>query len=189
MRGSPVTTPISPKTLGADMRVTSFSVPLSPRIFTSTSPLVSTYSQCAVACWRVITSPRPNGAWRMKVASCTRSSLEREESISICSRAATRCAISRACLRSRCSGSSWETNTAVPGRASGMLDTTTITLLQSLRKRRIIRPVRQAPIRPSVATLSTAARTVGDSSNSKLMYHASTSSWMCDRCMCVPCRK
>ena len=55
-----------------------------------------------------------------------------------------------------------------PSRASGMLDTTTITLLQSRRNRRIIRPVKPAPIRPSVATLSTAATTVGDSSNSKL---------------------
>ena len=103
------------------MRVTSFSAPLSPRTLTSTSPLVSTYSQCAVAFWRVITSLRPNGARRMNEASCTRSSLESEESISICSRAATRCAISRACFRSRCSGSSCETNTAVPGSASGML--------------------------------------------------------------------
>ena len=55
-----------------------------------------------------------------------------------------------------------------PSRASGMLATTTITLLRSRRNSRIIRPVRPAPIRPSVATLSTAATTVGDSSNSKL---------------------
>ncbi len=55
-----------------------------------------------------------------------------------------------------------------PSSASGMLDTTTITLRESRRNRRIIRPVRPAPIRPSVATLSTAATTVGDSSNSKL---------------------
>src|SRR4051794_35334667 len=55
-----------------------------------------------------------------------------------------------------------------PSRASGMFTTTTTTLLQSRRNRRIIRPVNPAPIRPSVATLSTAATTVGDSSNSKL---------------------
>ena len=57
-----------------------------------------------------------------------------------------------------------------PSRASGMLTTTTITLRMSRRKRRIIRPVRAAPMRPSVATLSTAASTVGDSSNSKLTF-------------------
>ena len=56
-----------------------------------------------------------------------------------------------------------------PSRASGMLETTTITLLRSRRNRRIIRPVKPAPISPSVATLSTAATTVGDSSNSKLI--------------------
>ena len=56
-----------------------------------------------------------------------------------------------------------------PSRASGMLDTTTITLRRSRRNSRIIRPVRPAPISPSVATLSTAATTVGDSSNSKLI--------------------
>ncbi len=55
-----------------------------------------------------------------------------------------------------------------PSSASGMLMTTTMTLLRSPRKIRIIRPVRPAPIRPSVATLSTAASTVGDSSNWKL---------------------
>ena len=55
-----------------------------------------------------------------------------------------------------------------PSRASGMFETTTSTLRRSRRNRRIIRPVRPAPIRPSVATLSTAATTVGDSSNSKL---------------------
>ena len=55
-----------------------------------------------------------------------------------------------------------------PSRASGMVITTTITLLRSRRNRRIISPVKPAPIRPSVATLSTAATTVGDSSNSKL---------------------
>ena len=56
-----------------------------------------------------------------------------------------------------------------PSRASGMLATTTITLLKSRRNRRIISPVKPAPISPSVATLSTAASTVGDSSNSKLI--------------------
>ena len=56
-----------------------------------------------------------------------------------------------------------------PSRASGMLATTTITLLRSRRNRKIIRPVKPAPITPSVATLSTAASTVGDSSNSKLI--------------------
>ena len=55
-----------------------------------------------------------------------------------------------------------------PKSASGMLATTTITLLRSPRNRRIISPVRPAPIMPSVATLSTAASTVGDSSNSNL---------------------
>ena len=49
-----------------------------------------------------------------------------------------------------------------------MFDTTTITLRGSWRNSRIISPVRPAPIMPSVATLSTAATTVGDSSNSKL---------------------
>ena len=48
-----------------------------------------------------------------------------------------------------------------------MVSTTTTTLLQSRRKSRIISPVSPAPIMPSVATLSTAATTVGDSSNSK----------------------
>ena len=47
-----------------------------------------------------------------------------------------------------------------------MLNTTTIMLRQSRRKSRIIRPVRVAPIKPSVATLRIAATTVGDSSNS-----------------------
>ena len=56
-----------------------------------------------------------------------------------------------------------------PSSASGMLDTTTITLLRSPRNSRIMSPVKPAPIRPSVATLSTAATTVGDSSNSKLI--------------------
>ncbi len=50
-----------------------------------------------------------------------------------------------------------------------MLDTTTITLLGSPRNKRIMSPVKPAPISPSVATLSTAATTVGDSSNSKLI--------------------
>ena len=57
-----------------------------------------------------------------------------------------------------------------PSSASGMLTTTTITLLRSPRKIRIIRPVSAAPINPSVATLSTAASTVGDSSNWKLTF-------------------
>src|SRR5438270_12763720 len=57
-----------------------------------------------------------------------------------------------------------------PSSASGILATTTSTLLQSLRNRRIIRPVKQAPIAPSVATLSTAWTTVGDSSNWKLTF-------------------
>ncbi len=56
-----------------------------------------------------------------------------------------------------------------PMSASGMLATTTSTLLRSPRNNRIISPVKPAPIRPSVATLSTAATTVGDSSNSKLI--------------------
>ena len=56
-----------------------------------------------------------------------------------------------------------------PSRASGMLATTTITLLRSRRNRRIIRPVKPAPIAPSVATLSIAVSTVGDSSNWKLI--------------------
>ena len=56
-----------------------------------------------------------------------------------------------------------------PSRASGMMATTTITLLRSRRNRKIISPVKPAPISPSVATLSTAASTVGDSSNSKLI--------------------
>ena len=56
-----------------------------------------------------------------------------------------------------------------PRSASGMLATTTSTLLRSPRNRRIISPVKPAPIMPSVATLSTAATTVGDSSNSKLI--------------------
>src|ERR1700722_4216867 len=57
-----------------------------------------------------------------------------------------------------------------PNNASGILDTTTSTLLGSPRNNRIISPVKPAPIRPSVATLSTAATTVGDSSNSKLTF-------------------
>ena len=56
-----------------------------------------------------------------------------------------------------------------PMSASGMLDTTTTTLLRSRRNSRIISPVKPAPIIPSLATLSTAATTVGDSSNSKLI--------------------
>ena len=55
-----------------------------------------------------------------------------------------------------------------PSRASGMLDTTTITLRMSRRNNKIMSPVNPAPIIPSVATLSTAATTVGDSSNWKL---------------------
>ncbi len=55
-----------------------------------------------------------------------------------------------------------------PSRASGMFETTTITLRQSRRNSRIISPVSVAPMTPSVATLRTAAITVGDSSNSKL---------------------
>ncbi len=56
-----------------------------------------------------------------------------------------------------------------PSKASGMMATTTTTLLRSRRNRKIISPVKPAPISPSVATLSTAASTVGDSSNSKLI--------------------
>ena len=59
--------------------------------------------------------------------------------------------------------------TSDPKSASGMLATTTSTLLRSPRNKRIISPVKPAPIIPSVATLSTAATTVGDSSNSKLI--------------------
>ena len=55
-----------------------------------------------------------------------------------------------------------------PSSASGMLETTTSTLLGSRKNSRIMSPVSPAPIMPSVATLSTAATTVGDSSNSKL---------------------
>ena len=55
-----------------------------------------------------------------------------------------------------------------PSSAKGMFITTTTTLRKSPRNKRIIKPVRPAPISPSVATLSTAATTVGDSSNSKL---------------------
>ncbi len=57
-----------------------------------------------------------------------------------------------------------------PRRESGMVATTTITLLMSRRNRRIMSPVKPAPINPSVATLSTAATTVGDSSNWKLTF-------------------
>ncbi len=46
--------------------------------------------------------------------------------------------------------------TADPIRASGMLQTTTITLRRSRRNSRIISPVRPAPMAPSMATLSTA---------------------------------
>ena len=55
-----------------------------------------------------------------------------------------------------------------PSRARGIFETTTITLRMSPKKIMIISPVRHAPISPSVATLSTAASTVGDSSNWKL---------------------
>ena len=48
----------------------------------------------------------------------------------------------------------------------GMLTRTTITLRRSWRKTKIINPVSNAPMAPSVATLLMAARTVGDSSNS-----------------------
>ncbi len=48
----------------------------------------------------------------------------------------------------------------------GMLMSTTITLRMSCRNKRIISPVRPAPMAPSVSTLLIAARTVGDSSNS-----------------------
>ncbi len=63
--------------------------------------------------------------------------------------------------------------TSDPVRASGMLATTTSTLRTSRRNRRIISPVSPAPIAPSVATLSTACTTVGDSSNSKLIFTSS----------------
>ncbi len=59
---------------------------------------------------------------------------------------------------------------ADPISASGMLATTTSTLRRSWRNRRIISPVRPAPMAPSVATLSTAWITVGDSSNSKVIF-------------------
>ena len=58
-----------------------------------------------------------------------------------------------------------------PNSAIGMLNTTTITLRQSRRNSRIIRPVSAAPISPSVATLFTAVTTVGDSSNAKSDVH------------------
>src|ERR671922_190095 len=77
--GSPVTTPISPKTFGAHMRVTSFSAPFSARTFTSTSPLVSTYSQCADAygarsgiVLRQIRQPVPHGVVRVALSSLAR---------------------------------------------------------------------------------------------------------------------
>ena len=60
-----------------------------------------------------------------------------------------------------------------PNNASGMFDTTTITLRGSRRNNRIISPVKPAPIAPSVATLSTAATTVGDSSNSNVTFTSS----------------
>ena len=63
-----------------------------------------------------------------------------------------------------------------PSKASGMFDTTTITLRGSRRNNRIINPVKPAPMAPSVATLSTAATTVGDSSNSKVTFTGSASS-------------
>ena len=69
-----------------------------------------------------------------------------------------------------------------PSRASGILATTTITLLKSRRNSRIMRPVRPAPINPSVATLSTAATTVGDSSNSKFTF---TSLGTASRNVCI----
>ena len=74
--------------------------------------------------------------------------------------------------------------TSDPSRASGIVVTTTITLLRSRRNNRIISPVSPAPIRPSVATLSTAATTVGDSSNSKF---TETSLGTASRniCMCL----
>ena len=56
-----------------------------------------------------------------------------------------------------------------PMSASGMVATTTSMLLKSPRNRKIMSPVKPAPIKPSVATLSTAATTAGDSSNSKLI--------------------
>ena len=51
-------------------------------------------------------------------------------------------------------------------KEQGMLTSTTATLRTSPRNNKIISPVSPAPIRPSVATLLMAARTVGDSSNS-----------------------
>ncbi len=74
--------------------------------------------------------------------------------------------------------------TSEPRSASGMVVTTTSTLLTSRRNSRIISPVRAAPIRPSVATLWTAATTVGDSSNWKLTFTSSgTDSW--NRCIAL----
>ena len=69
-----------------------------------------------------------------------------------------------------------------PRSASGMLDTTTITLRTSPRNNRIMSPVKPAPINPSVATLSTAATTVGDSSNWKLTF---TSLGTASRNVCI----
>ena len=75
--------------------------------------------------------------------------------------------------------------TSDPKRASGMVVTTTSTLRMSRRKSRIMRPVKPAPMNPSVATLSTAATTVGDSSNSKLTL---TSFGTASRNNCIDCR-
>ena len=63
-------------------------------------------------------------------------------------------------------------------KEQGMLTSTTATLRTSPRNKRIISPVSPAPIRPSVATLLMAARTVGDSSNS---YRTLTSSGTTER--------
>src|SRR5438045_3564013 len=120
VRRSPVITPISPKTLGAQIRATSFSAAPSPRTRTSHSPRASTYSQCAAESCRVMISPRPNGAGRIPSARRCRSSDESPLNISICSSALTRCCSSRCTLRSRCSGSSIETHSACPGTASGI---------------------------------------------------------------------
>ncbi len=57
-----------------------------------------------------------------------------------------------------------------PISASGMFDTTTITLRQSPRNNMIIKPVSAAPMIPSVPTLLMAVTTVGDSSNSKPIF-------------------
>ena len=68
--------------------------------------------------------------------------------------------------------------TKEPKSARGILETTTSTLLRSPKNSKIISPVKPAPIMPSVATLSTAATTVGDSSNSKsILTSLGTASW------------